>query len=257
MMPVLFDLGGVSLHTYGAAGAAGFLLVAFLMLRDARAAGWSRDHVIDILFWGCLAGIAGARGLFLLQHPASWSGVGSLIDLRSGGLVFYGALTAVPVSYGIVRWRQLPVGPVLDAFGRALPLGHGVSRLGCFGAGCCYGAPWDGPFAVVFTDPLSVAPRGVPLFPVQLAEAAGLFALGGALSWMKARPHRPGSVFLAYLASYAVLRFATEGVRGDPERAFLFPALFGEALSTSRGVALGVLAAVAFVAWWRRRQGSA
>lgn len=255
MFPVFVDLGGFELRTYGVAGATGFLLMAGLVLRDARRAGWSRDAVIDVILWASLAGIFGARLLFALQNPDP--GLAGLFDLRGGGMVFYGALLGLPVGLGLVFRKGLPLWPLLDAFGRAMPLAHGVARLGCLGAGCCYGVPTNLPWGLVFDHPLSAAPRGIALHPVQLYEALGLFGITALLSWAMTRPHRPGSIFLSYLALYATLRILTERLRGDPDRDFWFPSLLGDSLSTSTGIALLVLAGVGLTAWWRRHRTAA
>lgn len=55
----------------------------------------------------------------------------------------------------------------------SLPLIYGVSKLGCFFAGCCYGRPYNGFLSVTYTSELNI-----PLFPIQLLESLvfiGLF----------------------------------------------------------------------------------
>ena len=39
MHPILFEVGGIAVHTYGIMSAAGFLVIAGIMLRRATAAG--------------------------------------------------------------------------------------------------------------------------------------------------------------------------------------------------------------------------
>ncbi|HMV68004.1 MAG TPA: prolipoprotein diacylglyceryl transferase, partial [Myxococcota bacterium] len=147
MHPVLVDLGGFELRSYGALGAIGFLLAALLAIRWGERRGWSRDAVTDVIFWSSIAGIAGARLVFLLQNPGSFS-PWALFDLRSGGMVFYGApLLGLPVLLAAARRHDLPLTGVLDGAGRFAPLAHAISRVGCFAAGCCYGAPTDLPWA--------------------------------------------------------------------------------------------------------------
>jgi phosphatidylglycerol:prolipoprotein diacylglycerol transferase len=242
--PVLIDLGGFRLHTYGAMGALGFVVLAFLALRDVRRRGWRSEDVVDVIFWTSLAAIVGARGLFFLQNPAAVTGLGSLVDLRSGGMVFYGAFLGLPVGVALTLHRDLPLWPMTDVFGRLFPLAHGFARIGCFAAGCCYGRETTVPWGVVYTDPLAVAPHGPTLHPVQLYEAAGLFAIAAFLAWRGRRPHFDGQLLLTYLGLYAVLRFALETFRGDADRYFLIDPW----LSTSQGIALAFLAVVA-VAW--------
>jgi phosphatidylglycerol:prolipoprotein diacylglycerol transferase len=246
--PVLIDLGGFELHTYGALGAVGFVVLCFLALRDARARGWNADAVVDVIFWTALAAIGGARALFFVQNPGTVSGIGSLLDMRSGGMVFYGAFLGLPVGIGLTVRRGLPLGPMADVFGRLFPMAHGFARLGCLAAGCCYGRETTLPWGVVYTDPAAVAPHGPHLHPVQAYEALGLFAIFGALTWLSSRKRFEGQVLLAYLGSYAVLRFVLETFRGDPDRRFVLEPWLGQALSTSQAIAIAFLAVV--VALW-------
>ena len=51
---------------------------------------------------------------------------------------------------------------------------------GCAAAGCCYGIPYDGIGAVVYTESL-IAPEHVSLFPVQALEAVLNLMLAAAL----------------------------------------------------------------------------
>ncbi len=48
----------------------------------------------------------------------------------------------------------------------SLPLIYGISKLGCFFAGCCYGIPYNGFLSITYTSGLNI-----PLFPIQLLES--------------------------------------------------------------------------------------
>ena len=48
----------------------------------------------------------------------------------------------------------------------SLPIIYGISKLGCFFAGCCYGRPYSGLFSITYTSGLNI-----PLFPIQLLES--------------------------------------------------------------------------------------
>jgi phosphatidylglycerol---prolipoprotein diacylglyceryl transferase len=88
--------------------------------------------------------------------------------------------------------------------------------LGCFFAGCCYGKPTAKPWGVIFKDPASLAPLGIPLHPVQIYESIGNLLIGLFL-WLQLsrRKHEPGQVFWIYVLLYGALRFAMEILRGD------------------------------------------
>lgn len=248
MHPVLLNIGGFELHSYGAIGSIAFLVLAWYVLRQASAAGWDREALVDVIFWGAMAGIVGARALFVLQNYAQLDGPMSWIDIRQGGMVFYGApLVGLPVAFAVLVRKKLPFWQVMDVIAVALPLAHGMSRVGCFFAGCCFGTHSDLPWSVVFPEG-GAAPHGVSLHPTQLYEATGLMMLSAFLSRKLHRPHFNGQVFLLYLGLYGVLRITTELVRGDVERGFLFESVLGETLSTSQGISLGMFVVVA-VLW--------
>lgn len=110
-----------------------------------------------------------------------------------------------------------PVYAYLDVIAPAMAIFLAAGRTGCLLVGCCHGHP--SPFGVVYGEAhvQDGFPRemvGVRLFPVQALEAGGLLVICftglAALPWAHS-----GRVFAWFLAAYAVLRFATESMRGD------------------------------------------
>ena len=187
--PVLFDMRAFAIHTYGAMGAIGFLFVAITALWRTRRMGLEMERTADLIFWSAVIGLIGSRVVFIAQNPAGFDSLWSMINLRTGGLVFYGALLFGAPAASLLLYRfKFPFFATWDVFAAAFPIAHGFARLGCFGAGCCYGAPYDGPTSVVFTDPMSAAPLNTPLYATQLYEAGFLFVLGALLQllyWKK------------------------------------------------------------------------
>ncbi len=238
MHPVLIETSALTLYTYGILGAVAFLLCCFGMIREGRRRGWSQDAVVDVLFWGAVGGLVGARLLWLVQNLATVTSLWSAVNLREGGLVFYGAFLGLPVGWWTAQRNGLSPRVFADQLSLWLPIGHAISRVGCYAAGCCYGTPTDRPWAVTFTHPLTAAPHDVGLHPVQLYEAAGLMVLAAALWWLNARARYPGQVLLAYLGGYAILRSGMELFRGDADRYFVLEELLGPVLSTSQGIAV-------------------
>jgi phosphatidylglycerol---prolipoprotein diacylglyceryl transferase len=241
--PVMFQFGETALHGYGVMGATGFLLACAVILTRARRDGLSRERVADVIFWTSLAALVGSRLLFLLQNPEHLQSFGDVVNLRKGGLVFYGAFIAgIPTASLLLLKYNLPFFKSWDIFATGMPLAHGVSRIGCLLAGCCYGVPTDLPWAVTFTDPLSSGPRDVALHPTQIYEALALFGIAAICNLYFARRRADGQVMLLYLVLYAIARSIIEEFRGDADRGFLL----GGLLSFSQGVSI-VLAVVAIV----------
>ena len=236
-------------------GALGFLFTAFTALWRGRKLGIPPERMADLIFWSAVIALVGARVVFLLQNPGAVDSLWSAINLRTGGLVFYGSiLFGVPTGSLLIRRYGMPFFATWDIFAAAFPIAHGFARVGCFAAGCCYGAPWDGPLAVTFTDPRSVAPLGVSLHPTQLYEAGFLFALGAVVNLVYARKPFHGAVMLTYLLGYAGGRAVVEMFRGDASRGYFLPELFGSLLTYSQGISVGlaIFAVTVFFALARR-----
>jgi phosphatidylglycerol:prolipoprotein diacylglycerol transferase len=255
MHPILFEIpkfevfnwviGPLPIRMYGLMIGIGFLLGIYLASRQAKKEGVNPDHVLDMGVYLLLAAIVGSRALYVLTslHEFTRNPL-DIFAIWKGGLVFYGGLlAAVPTGIWYVKKRKLPVWKIADIMAPYIALGHGFGRLGCFFAGCCYGAECSGPLCITFTDPHSLAPLGVPLFPTQLAESGGEFLIFAALIFFRRYKKFDGQIFWLYPFLYAVLRSIIEIFRGDAARGLYFDG----AVSTSQFISLVIFAASLFM----------
>jgi phosphatidylglycerol:prolipoprotein diacylglycerol transferase len=250
MFPVLFEIGGFPIQSYGFFIALGYLAALMLTRRLAAARGFSAADFSDLTFLCLLTGILGARALFVLTNLSHFlAKPAEILSFWSGGLVFYGGfLLVLPMLFLFFRWRRLPWRSGLDILAPGLALGHGIGRIGCLAAGCCHGSYCEYPWAVrLDTDLVEPALRGLPVHPVQIYESIGLWLLCVFLLALWKRKPTEGAVALAYVTGYALLRFTVEFFRGD--------AIRGAALgiSTSQWLALALFAtgAVLFIRGFR------
>jgi phosphatidylglycerol:prolipoprotein diacylglycerol transferase len=267
LRPVLFNVGGYGLHTYGVAIAVAFLVAIFVGTRTAARTGVDADKVRDLCFWLLVSSLVGARLLFIITNIPDYvrlcrEGGDCWRALRvwEGGLVFYGGFFGALVA-GVWYMRRvgLPFWRTADILAPSVALGHFFGRLGCWAAGCCWGAESSSRLAVTFPpDSLvfqdyvargaleATAAHTPPVHPVQLYEAFGDLALFFALYLLGRRKRWDGQVLVAYLIGYSVLRFVVEWFRGDVARKFVVGSL-----STSQAIALGA-AALGGILWaWR------
>jgi phosphatidylglycerol:prolipoprotein diacylglycerol transferase len=245
------EFGPYTLHTYGVLVALGFLAALIVLLRGARRAGLATEPVLDLAFIAMLAAIVGSRLLYVLFNLREYAAEPlRALKIWEGGLVFHGGLLlALPLCLIAVRRSGLPAWEVADLFAPAIAIGQAVGRVGCFAAGCCYGAPWDPPLCVTFTHPEALAPLHVPLFPSQLLAAGAGLAVFVALVAYRPRRRAPGQVFWLYLLLAALARLVEDAFRGAEAKLALLPWL---SATQAISLILAVAALALFVSFGRR-----
>jgi prolipoprotein diacylglyceryltransferase len=154
------------LHTYGALVALAFLAGLGMATRLAKASGLNADAVVNLGIYCALSAIAGAKlMMFLVDIPYYSrypSEIFTLATLQAGGVFYGGLIAALAVAWWYMRKTRLPGLKTADVFAPAIALGHGIGRLGCFSAGCCWGLECHLPWAVTFTNPVANQLVGVP-----------------------------------------------------------------------------------------------
>jgi phosphatidylglycerol:prolipoprotein diacylglycerol transferase len=222
MHPILFEIRGFPVYTYGVLLAAAYLLGLQFALIRARTRGLDPNRVMDLGIWIIISALAGAKLMLLVvdfdtfgRHPADW-----LKLLRSAGVFYGGLIAAVVVALWYLRRHRMPMWTVTDIFAPGIALGHVVGRLGCLFAGCCFGRPTTVPWAITFHNEYAGqnvgTPLNVPLHPTQLYEAgAELLILAFLLLTERRGQPFPGRTFWSYMLLYGVSRFLIEFFRGD------------------------------------------
>ena len=249
MFPEIFHIShpfDFTLHTYGVLVALAFLAGLWIAGKLSRRAGLNPEHVTNLGLYCALAAIAGAKIMmfavdlgYYIDHPQE---IFSMATLEAGGVFYGGLIAALAVAWWYMRKTKLPPRETADAFAPGIALGHGIGRLGCFSAGCCWGVKTSVPWAVTFTNPVSNTlvgvPLGVPLHPTQLYEALAEFAIFGVLYTRARKTHAPGDLISLYILLYGAARFAVEFFRFHDQGN-----LWGGPLDTSQWISLGLMAA--------------
>jgi phosphatidylglycerol:prolipoprotein diacylglycerol transferase len=256
MRPILFELFGWPIHSFGAMVGLGFLAALGWTLLEARRTGRDPQLYVDALWRVALGGVLGARLLYCAVHPEELRGrlgLFGLVAVWRGGLVWYGGLAGgLLVGLLFARARRAPLLSSLDLAAPGIFLGLAVGRIGCLLVADDWGRPTDGPWGVRF-PPLpgsKLDPRlfGVPLHPTQLYDSLNAFVVFLVAAVVLRRSQRPGRTTGAALSLYALGRFLVEHFRGDDDARGLFalPGL-GE-LSTSQWLSLPLFLAGAALA---------
>jgi phosphatidylglycerol---prolipoprotein diacylglyceryl transferase len=253
VFPELFHIGRFSLPTYGLLVATGVLLGLWISVCNSEKQGIDPERAWNLGILVVLAGILGAKILYILvdwnTYASNPSEIFSLDTLRAGGVFSGGLLAALAAAIWYIRKNRMPALATCDAFAPGLALGHAIGRVGCFAAGCCYGKETHHFWGVVFTNPLartiSQTPLNVPLEPTQLFESAVELANFLLLMWLFKRKKFDGQIIGAYLFLYGIARFFLEFLRGDEGRGVVF----GGAMSGTQLISIGLVIAGGLI-WW-------
>ena len=225
MHPRLFQLGHIVLPTYGVLVALGILIALALYLHLARQLSIDTGKIWDLSLVAIATALVSAK---LLLAASLWrqDGARALRASLSGAEwpLLAGIALAIAAGCWYARQANLPMRRTADALAPALALGCSIESIACLEAGCNYGTPAHGPWAVVFTSPYCVpgTPLGVPLHPTQIYASLTAFALFIFLLWLIYRPHRDGEIMGAWLFLSGLGNFFLMFFRGDAINSELF-----------------------------------
>ena len=226
-----------TIRWYGAIIAFGFLLAALLGGRIAYSWRMSLDKMVDVLIYGTICGIVGARLYYCIfewdyygQHPMD------IFKIWNGGLAIYGGIIGgIIAGYVTCKVRKLNFLNLLDCAAPALLVGQGIGRWGNFANQEAFGTNTDLPWGMwsekvksyIDLHQAEFEANGIVMnsgtmenkayvHPTFLYESLWCL-LGVAVLMIICRKARKfsGQVFLSYGVWYGVERAFVEGLRTD------------------------------------------
>lgn len=223
--PVAFHLGPLSVRWYGLMYLIGFVSGYLLLSYRAKKpnSGWTTEQVSDLIFYGALGVILGARVGYVLfynfgpflENPLS------LFEVWKGGMSFHGGFLGVLLAmFLFARKNKKNMWDILDFGAPIVPIGLGAGRIGNFIGGELVGRATDVPWGMVFPHVDSLPRHPSQLYQATL-EGLVLFIILWVYS-MKPRPrYAVSGVFGLF---YGIFRFSVEFVR-QPDAQLGFVAL--------------------------------
>ncbi len=258
MHPVLFSLGPITIHSYGLLLAVSFLVAVIFARKRAVQFGIEPDSMIDLGFYIAAISIVGSRGLYVILNHEEFAG--RWLDAINifqglGGLIFFGGfILAFIFTIYYVRKHRMNIWRVGDIIAPTIAVGLGITRIGCFLNGCCFGLLTTSPLGIVFpsTSPAGSIFYGQHVHPTQLYSSLNGFFMAAILLLAEKRFRTfDGFTFWLFAVMYGVFRFGIEMIRYQEEW-LLVPGGF----SISQVISL-ITAAVGIVFLYRGFRGTA
>ena len=237
MYPVLIQIGGFTVTSFGVMMALAFLAAGWVASRELARVGLDPEQAWDMVGYAAVFGILGSKIYYMILNWQDTMADPMRALLSRSGLVWYGGLI---LAAAVIAWRVkktgMPLGRMADASALALAVGYAIGRMGCFLVGDDYGRPSDLPWAVAFPEgaPPSTAanlrefgvdiPASVPddtvyaVHPTQLYEVGMSLIIFFILKRVQPRLAIPGMLFMLWVALAGVERFIVEIFRAKDDR---------------------------------------
>lgn len=211
MLPILFNLGPVTVYSFGLLLALGLLFGVYYVWSHGLDAALPEEKLLDRAIIVVIAGLLGARLLYVFSNLGLYSDDWiSVLSFWNGGLSFWGAILGGAVAVRVIAGRfHWPAGSLFDLAAPALALGASFGYIGALLQGSAYGGETTFAWGVRLQGLAGLH------HPSEILEA--LLQLGIFFFLLRLRKKAPFGGFLAliYLILYSFGRFVLEFLRGD------------------------------------------
>jgi phosphatidylglycerol:prolipoprotein diacylglycerol transferase len=220
MRPVLFQIGGFRLYSFGLMAALALIIPGLTILRPlVKRRGVQEDFAYELIVAAGVGGFVGARIYYLIENYAAVKADFWHVAIGGIGFVWYGGL--IGGFLGVVAWtlvRRIPLDIIANATAPAVALGYAIGRIGCQLAGDGdYGKVSSLPWAMGYPHGTVPTPPGVRVQPTPIYEIIAMSFVAWILWRLATHYDKSGWwTFGWFLVLSGVERFLVEFVRRNP-----------------------------------------
>ena len=228
----------VTIRWYGVIIAFGLTLAVLFGGRKAYVWKMDINKMLDILIYGALGGIIGARLYYVFSKWDYYSvNPSEIFQIWNGGLAIYGGIIGgLLCAFVVCKIEKINIPNLLDMVGMSLLIGQGIGRWGNYANQEAFGSFTNGNFGMmsdtvvdyIVKNPSYYGLEGVKDIPSYIAENnlfvpptffyESVWCLTGFLILyivLKKARKFSGQMFLMYGVWYGLERFIVEGLRSD------------------------------------------
>ncbi len=234
----VLDLGFTQVRWYGAIIAFGFLLAVLFGGRIAYVWEINLDKMIDILLFGTVGAVVGARAYYVAFKWDYYSvHLSEIPKIWKGGLAIYGGIIGgLLMAFIVCKVEKINIPNLLDLVGMSLLIGQGIGRWGNYANQEAFGGFTYSNFGMMSDKVVSYIERHPESFGLEgVSDIAGHIAendlyvhptffyesvwclLGFLVLYVILKKFRKfsGQLFLTYGVWYGFERMIVEGMRTD------------------------------------------
>jgi phosphatidylglycerol:prolipoprotein diacylglycerol transferase len=233
MYPILFQIGPLTVYSFGAFMALAALSAAWVVYVELKRRGYNPELASTIVFAAAIGGLLGARILFIIEEWPNFLRAPADYIFTGAGFTWYGGLLggAAAVSW-VIGKHKIPWLVGADIAAPALAISYGVGRIGCHVAGDGdWGTITDVSWGVAYTNaiigwvnPLTGVPYppGVRVHPTPIYEFLESVLIFAVLWMLRTKDLPNGTMAWMYLVLAGLARFIVEFWRVTPKVALGF-----------------------------------
>lgn len=227
MYPILFQIGPITIYSFGAFMALAALAAAWAVHAEFKRRGINPELASTFVFAAAFGGLVGARLLFIAGEWNNFLAAPMNYILTGAGFTWYGGLLGgtIAVSW-VARKNRIPWLAGADIAAPALAIGYGVGRIGCHVAGDGdWGSVTDVPWGVAYTnaiigwvDPMTGIPYppGTRVHPTPIYEFLQSLLIFAVLWSLRGKGYAAGTIAWLYMILAGLARFVVEFWRINP-----------------------------------------
>ena len=230
--PNIISGGAFTLSWHGVGAFLAVAVAVYLINRWARREGLDSRYpgiVFNTAIWAILGGVIGARLVHVIDHWGDVYTFGDfwgVFEVWRGGIGLWGAILGgwlAGSAYAFVA--RYPVGRLADLAAPAMLIAQTIGRVGDVINGEHLSRATDLPWGWYFTHPESPGRQGAlrlydnpeqPVHPAVVYEMIWNMLCLAVLWRLKGRLTPDGSLWMVYLALYAIGRMGIQFLRLDP-----------------------------------------
>ncbi|MFP4458102.1 MAG: prolipoprotein diacylglyceryl transferase [Candidatus Zixiibacteriota bacterium] len=268
MHPEIIHIGRFAVRSWGLMAALAFLVGLFIASLRAPKFNINKNVVPDILLVILVSSLLGSRFFYVIFHldefrgnwmstinPFAGDGAFGIAGLSMmGGIVF-----AIIATWAYTKIKKVPFLDLGDTIAPGFLIGAGITRIGCFLNGCCFGRPTDSILGTLFPPhcPAGDIYPHTHIHPTQIYASLLGFAFFGLVLILERFHSFRGFTMWMVLLLYSIDRFIVDMFRHYEAKQVLFN--IGHAMfSVNELVVVGlfVLSAVMLIKGYKKKNAN-